>query len=137
MAERIVIFRVGESLFSVPFSFVDEIVSWEKVQPAEDVPDISDASRDASGVWVGAKGRWFPLRDLFSEEVSPEGQQVLLIRTQGESIAYSIDQVVGIESLDEAADFPMPASRLTDFRFSGARVWKGRIVLELDLSGLI
>ncbi len=137
MPERVLLFRIGDSFFSLPFSNVEEIVSTERVARREALPDNANPVGDNSEEWVFTREEWMPIGQLLAGINASSRNQVLMLRRQGRTDAYFVDQVLGIETLPKSRPLPEPARRCTDYPFSGLRIWKEHIVLELDLSRLI
>jgi len=137
MPERVVLFRIGENFFSLPFSHVEEIVSTERVVRRAALPDDVKPIDDNSEEWVFTREEWLPIGQLLAGINASSGEQVLMLKRKGRTGAYFVDQVLGIETLPKSRPLPESARRCTDYPFSGLLIWKDRIVLELDLSRLI
>jgi chemotaxis signal transduction protein len=137
MPERVVLFRIGENFFSLPFSHVEEIVSTERVVRREALPDDVEPIDENSEEWVFTREEWLPIGQLLTGINASSGEQVLMLKRKGRTGAYFVDQVLGIETLPKSRPLPESARRSTDYPFSGLLIWKDRIVLELDLSRLI
>ncbi len=137
MGDRLVLFRIGQTLFSVPFEAVDEIVGSERATDREALPDNVLSGENDSDQWVYARGDWFPLNPLVPGLDLSERTQVVVLRYNGQGRAFSVDQVMGIEALPLLQPIPEPVVRCTDFPLSGFRIWKRKIVFDLDLSRLI
>ena len=137
MSERLVLFRIGKSYFSLPFSNVEEIVGADRVTGREALPNSVKSDDNTSEKWVFTRKEWMPIGQLLEGIKSSSGTQVLMLRWEGKSGAYFVDQVLGIETLPKYRPLPEPAQRCTDHPLSGLRIWKDHIVLELDLSRLI
>ncbi|TNF45981.1 chemotaxis protein CheW [bacterium] len=137
MPERVLLFRIGNSYFSLPFSNVEEIVSRERITSREALPEEVNPIDDSFDDWVFAREEWLPIGQLLADMKASSEDQVLMLKREGKTGAYFVDQVLGIETLPRSRPLPEPARRCTDYPLSGLRIWKDRIVLELDLSGLI
>jgi len=137
MSERVVLFRIGDSFFSLPFSNVEEIVGVERVTGRDALPEGVIPVDDSSEEWVFTRKEWLPIGQLLEGVKARAGTQVLMLSRQGRSGAYYVDQVLGIETLQRPRPIPEPARRFADQSLSGLRIWKDHIVLELDLSRLI
>lgn len=134
MGDRLVLFRIDQTLFSTPFEVVDEIVGRERVTDRGSLPDDVPSGDNDSDEWVYAGGDWFPLNPLIPGLDLAERIQVVVLRYDGKGRAFFVDQVIGIEALPPLRPIPGPVLRCTDFPLSGFRVWNGKIVFDLDLS---
>lgn len=137
MSGRVVLFRIGECFFSLPFSNVEEIVGIERITGRAALPDSVKPVDESSENWVFTRNEWLPVGELLAGIKSQSRTQVLMLSRKGSSGAYFVDQVLGIETLRKARPIPGPARRCTDQPLSGFRIWKDHILLELDLSRLI
>ncbi|MFV1956980.1 MAG: chemotaxis protein CheW [bacterium] len=137
MSERDVIVLIGESNFSIPFKYVDEIVSYEKVLSRDNLPEGMLSEDRTEPYWVAARDEWLPLILLMPGAKVTEHSQVVIINQGPKSIALSVDQVVGMEDLDTLIPLPGLVSACTRFPISGVHLWREKVVLELDLSRFI
>ncbi len=137
MSERNVIVLIEESHFSIPFKYVDEIVSYEKVLSRDNLPEGMLSEERAEPYWVAARDEWLPLVFLMKGAKRTEHSQVVIINQGPKIVALSVDQVVGMEDLDTLLPLPELVSACTRFPLSGVHLWKEKVVLELDLSRFI
>lgn len=137
MSERVVIFRVGDNYFSIPFALVDEIVGTERVYARAEIPPAEIPQAEDVQELVSTRFGWAPIRVIDAGVTIRSRDQILILQNDGRGGAFPVDQILGIEDMPEAMPFPLPARKCTSFPFTGVRVWKERIVLELDLSQLI
>ncbi|MDF1534953.1 MAG: hypothetical protein P1S46_00435 [bacterium] len=137
MADRVVIVREGVHLLSLPFTSIDEILGTERIVSLADLPEDAAPEGADDPHWVHTRGEWLPLAMFLPDSVVTDRSQIVIVRWGQTGRAYIVDQVLGIESLGRMIQFPEAAIPFTDIPFAGVRLWKGRPVLELDLSRLI
>ena len=136
MVDRVVILRVGDHLFSLPFVHVDEILGVERAVRGSDVPEGAGNREPAESLWVDSRGRWLVIEKFLPDQARDSRSQIVVM-TDGESArAIIVDQVVGIEKAGPLAGFPQFIQPYMDIPFAGVRFLKDRPVLELDLSRL-
>jgi chemotaxis signal transduction protein len=137
MSDRSVIFQIGSNFYSVPFAHVDEIVGTDRVYSKDEIPPAEIPQSEGVEELVSTRFGWVPIIFIYPVEVSPSKDQILILHDETKGGAFPVDQIIGVEDLPEALPFPLPAAKCTDFPIVGVRPWRGRIVLELDLSQLI
>jgi|GEM_PF-4724320 len=137
MPERIVLLKMGDYAFSLPFDHVDEILGADRAMPRNSVPEDVQTDSEDEGLWVSSRGRWLKVLDFLPEIARTRNSQILVITCGGSSRAFQVEQVVGIETVDPLRPFPEVAKPFCNLPFSGIRFLKDRMVLELDLSELI
>lgn len=137
MPERAVILIIGENYISIPFSNIDESIGFEKVLAREDLPEGMVLEDNQSQYWVAARDEWLPLIFLIPDPEFSETSQVVIIDLDGSIRAIYVDNVLGMEEMKPVMPLPDVVYSCCSFPLSGARVWKEKIVLELDLSRLI
>jgi chemotaxis signal transduction protein len=134
MADRIVVFRVGGHMLSLPFNHVDEILGTDRAVPRTGIPDGVIPEGDTHSLWVSSKGRWLPVRGLLPGQGRDERSQIIVVTCEGSNCAVFVDHVLGIEDVDPLIPFPDAARPYTEIPFAGVRFLKDQPVLELDLS---
>lgn len=137
MSERIVLLKMGDYAFSLPFDHVDEILGADRAMPRDSVPQDVETESEEESLWVSSRGRWLKVLEFLPEIPRTRNSQILVITCGGSSRAFQVEQVVGIETVDPLRAFPEVAKPFCGLAFSGIRFLKDHLVLELDLSRLI
>ncbi len=137
MPERAVLVIIGRNYISIPFSNIDEIIGFEKVLTRQELPEGMVLDDSQSQYWVAARDEWLPLNFLVPGPEVTETSQVVITDQNGTARAVYVDNVLGMEDMKPVISLPEVVYSCCGFPLAGARVWKEKIVLELDLSRLI
>jgi chemotaxis signal transduction protein len=137
MDGKVVVLKVGEHLLSLPFDYVDEILSFDRAIEASDLPDGTVTEEPGKSRYVSSRGRWIGLRKLLPGQTMKERSQIIVVTCDETPRAFMVDQVAGIEKSGPLAPFPDMALPFMDIPFAGVRFLRDQLVLELDLSRLI
>lgn len=137
MPRKVVIARVAKSLLAFPFEKVDEILSAERVVAGDQLP-VDELPAGVEGRhFVATRGRWIQLQDLIEGREGGGFEQILILIDSDRRAAYVVDQVIGLEMLDDPQPMPPETDGYLGKKYSGIHIWKDKVVLELDLSGLV
>ena len=129
--EKVVILRVGEILVSFPFSGMEEVVGPERIVSRATLP-VGVGDRKDQFDQVSCRGRIYPVVDLLPGARGARAQMVVM-RSEEAGLAVAVDQVVGFGVLGTLRPVPRAVDRATAFPLAGIRLWKGQVVLEIDL----
>jgi chemotaxis signal transduction protein len=137
MDDKVVVLRVGEHLFSLPFIHVDEILSADMAVTASNLPEGAVPDETAETLFVSSRGQWLGVRKLLPDQVMVERSQIVVVTCDESARALMVDQVMGIENSGEITPFPDVVIPFIEIPFAGVRFLRDQSVLELDLSRLI
>ena len=137
LKEQFLLFTVSDQVMGVGIGSLGEVI------PSDDLTDLP-----AHPPWKGLKqapyrGRRIPviqLAELFDYAASskPGSQQVLVVEAEGITFGLLADAVEEVVEVDPQKIQPMPEmATLSDpAYFRGLLLWKGRIAVLLDETGL-
>jgi hypothetical protein len=137
MPKKVVIARIGESHLAFPFDNVDEILGAERMVARDQLPEDELPEGLEGESFVSSRGRWLVLGSFFQGHDRRKVEQILVLRDKDARVAYPVDQVLGLEQLENPLPMPGFVSPYLGIKYSGVHVWRNRVVLELDLSGLV
>lgn len=131
---RACVFTIGGELFALDVAAVREVVTVDEVTPVPLAPPHVLGVANLRGTVLAVVDP----RAVLGLESRPAGRRLraLVVAAAGCEVALVVDDVLGLESLEDPLAHPGPSRALAGLA-TGVVQWRGRPLIALDAANLV